>query len=111
MGIDIFLEWDGMTENEIHDGYVGESYHGEPYATKFMFAEGFTSDNQTFVITAEQLRSRLLETKRIALERAKKLYGQSEQEANEELESFDQFVDTFEQKERQGLNPRIVVSY
>ena len=53
MGIDIYAEWDGMSEAEKtaqitgfsaehgHVGYLREAYHGEPYATKVLVPEAF----------------------------------------------------------------------
>src|ERR1051326_1589275 len=51
MGIDIYAQWHGQTKEEEtaqitgfstvrgHVGYLRESYHGEPYATKHLCAE------------------------------------------------------------------------
>lgn len=53
MGIDIYLEWDGMTEDERkvrctgfdttagNVGYLREAYHGAPYATETLVFEAF----------------------------------------------------------------------
>lgn len=53
MGIDIYLKWDGMTEDEKQAQYTGfditagrvgclrEAYHGEPYATRVFVPEAF----------------------------------------------------------------------
>lgn len=53
MGIDIYAEWDGMTEAEHdaqltgfsvehgHVGYLREAYHGEPYTTKVLVPGAF----------------------------------------------------------------------
>lgn len=54
MGIDVYLEWDGMSkaENEAQCtgfatagavGYLREAYHGGPYATRFLFREHWGS--------------------------------------------------------------------
>jgi hypothetical protein len=71
MGIDIYLEWDGMAEEEknaqatgfsVTSGYVGylrEAYHGGPYATKILCRESFESETCRAAIPAEILRERL----------------------------------------------------
>lgn len=53
MGIDIYMEWDGMTEDERKAritgfdttagsvGYLREAYHGEPYATDTLVFDAF----------------------------------------------------------------------
>ena len=53
MGIDIYMTWDGMTEDEKHAqytgfsttsgnmGYLREAYHGGPYATETLVPEAF----------------------------------------------------------------------
>jgi hypothetical protein len=55
MGIDIYLRWQGMTEEERaaqragysvvygHVGYLREAYHGEPYGTRVLVPEAFES--------------------------------------------------------------------
>lgn len=71
MGIDIYLQWDGMTEEDKQRqytgmsttsgevGYLRESYHGGPYATKILCREAFESDNCEAEISAATLRERL----------------------------------------------------
>lgn len=53
MGIDIYMNWDGMTEDEKQAqytgfsttsgdvGYLREAYHGGPYATETLLPEAF----------------------------------------------------------------------
>jgi hypothetical protein len=53
IGIDVYLNWDGATEEEQaaqitgfsiahgHVGYLREAYHGEPYATRVLLPESF----------------------------------------------------------------------
>ena len=53
MGIDIYMTWDDMTEDEVEDqftgfdttagsaGYLREAYHGEPYATEVLVPDAF----------------------------------------------------------------------
>lgn len=72
MGIDIYLEWDGMTEDEKEAqatgfsvtsgnvGYLREAYHGGPYATKILCREAFENEETCRAeIPAATLRERL----------------------------------------------------
>jgi hypothetical protein len=72
MGIDIYLEWPGMTEEERKKqvetlwsldggkvGYLREAYHGQPYATQILVREAFESDSCQAEIPAAVLRERM----------------------------------------------------
>jgi hypothetical protein len=71
MGIDIYLEWDGMDEEEKiaqatgfsitagDVGYLREAYHGGPYATRILVREAFESDDCRAEIPAAIMRERL----------------------------------------------------
>jgi len=71
MGIDIYLEWDGQTEEDRKKmctgfsttsgavGYLREAYHGGPYATQILLREAFESDDCRAQIPAVVLRERL----------------------------------------------------
>jgi hypothetical protein len=71
MGIDIYLEWDGQTEEDQKKmctgfsttsgavGYLREAYHGGPYATKILLREAFESEDGKAEIPAAVLRERL----------------------------------------------------
>lgn len=71
MGIDIYLEWDGMEEEEKsaqatgfsttsgNVGYLREAYHGGPYATRILVREAFEAENCRAQIPAETMRERL----------------------------------------------------
>jgi hypothetical protein len=71
MGIDIYLEWDGQTEEDTRKmatgfsttsgdvGYLREAYHGGPYATQILLREAFESENCRAQIPAAALRERL----------------------------------------------------
>lgn len=71
MGIDIYLKWDGMTEDDKQKqytgmsttsgdvGYLREAYHGGPYATKILCREAFEAENCEAEIPAAVLRERL----------------------------------------------------
>jgi hypothetical protein len=123
MGIDVYLEWDTQTESESkaqftgfdttkgNVGYLREAYHGGPYVTKFLFKEAWYNEEGICRITAMELKLRLPRAKRLAFQRAEEVYGQSEKEATEQVKAFEDFVNMFEQKEMQGLNPYVYVSY
>lgn len=71
MGIDIYLRWQGMDEEDEKKqytgmdttagnvGYLRESYHGGPYATKILVREAFEADDAKAEIPAAVLRERL----------------------------------------------------
>lgn len=71
MGIDIYLEWDGMEEEEksAQDtgfsitagaaGYLREAYHGGPYATRILVREAFEAEDCRAQIPAAIMRERL----------------------------------------------------
>ncbi len=71
MGIDIYMKWDGMTEEDEkqqytgmntlagNTGYLREAYHGGPYATKILCRESFESETCEAQIPAAILRERL----------------------------------------------------
>jgi hypothetical protein len=71
MGIDIYLEWDGMEEEEKkaqatgfsimsgNVGYLREAYHGGPYATRILVREAFEADDCRAAIPAAVMRERL----------------------------------------------------
>ena len=81
MGIDIYAQWRGMTKankqaqitgfsvTSGHVGYLREAYHGEPYATKALVPEAFSSDNGKAEIAAALLRERLPAVLRLVAER------------------------------------------
>lgn len=72
MGIDIYLEWAGMTEEDKKTqiekiwsldgggaGYLREAYHGEPYATHILVREAFEAEDCKAEIPAEVMRERM----------------------------------------------------
>jgi hypothetical protein len=73
MGIDIYLKWDGQSEQEKRGqftgfstragnvGYLREAYHGGPYATKILVREAFEAENYQADIPAAVMRARLTE--------------------------------------------------
>lgn len=71
MGIDIYLEWEDMEEQEKEAqatgfsitsgnvGYLREAYHGGPYATRILVREAFDSEDCRAQIPASIMRERL----------------------------------------------------
>src|ERR1700732_2798969 len=88
MGIDIYAEWTGMSDAEKkaqatgfsvehgHVGYLREAYHGEPYATKVLVPEAFETGRAP--ISADTLWERLGDTLKIAEQREREIYGETD---------------------------------
>jgi hypothetical protein len=121
MGIDIYAEWDGMTERERHaqitccsvlHGYVGylrEAYHGEPYATKVLVPEAF--EELRVQIHAATLQSRLPAVLVVAEARERKLYGTTDPAKIERvLKSFRDFVALCARKEAETGEPCLIIA-
>lgn len=121
MGIDIYAEWDGMTEAEKaaqitgcsvehgHVGYLREAYHGEPYATKVLVPEAF--EESRVHIYAETLRDRLPATLIIAEQREREIYDVTDQvEINRVLKSYSDFVELCAQKEAETGEPCLIIA-
>ena len=126
MGIDIYAVWKGQTEAEKtaqygcafssvggHTGYLREAYHGVPYATKFLCREAFESATCRAPISAEVLHARLPETLRLAEERERQVYEETDEHEIELVrQSFRDFVALCEAKEQETGEPvAIVASY
>jgi len=126
MGIDIYVEWKGQTEEEKeaqitgcsikhgHVGYLRESYHGEPYATHYLVAEAFDSDDAQAQIPASVLRKRLPKTIQLAKERLRTVYSRQGPIADDEpaVKSFTDFVELCERIEAETGEPvTIIASY
>jgi len=90
MGIDIYAEWDGMSEAESasqmtgfsvdhgHVGYLREAYHGGPYVTKYLVAEAFECDEATAEIPARVMRRRLPAAVLMSMYRQAKVYSDAD---------------------------------
>lgn len=125
MGIDIYARWKRQTEKEkkaqltgfsVVHGYVGylrEAYHGEPYATKYLVREAFESGNGEAQIPATVLRERLPHTLDLVRERELRVYHETDEEQiNNVVKSFTDFVELCEEKERETGKPvTIIASY
>ena len=125
MGIDIYMRWDNMTEEEKdarytgfdiasgHTGYLREAYHGEPYATRELVPEAFASDapEEGASIPCKVLRGRLPKTLQLHIKRQWDVYKEDVNWESPSAESFTAFVELAERMETAGKNPTIVASY
>ena len=124
MGIDIYLDWDGMTEADKQARYVGgyditigntgylrEAYHGSPYATQYLLQEAFQSGNGEAHIPANILRERLFDAVRLHIKRHKELYNEDINFESPSAESIICFVELAERLEKAGKNPKVIASY
>jgi len=122
MGIDIYAEWDGMSDAEKNAqatfwlsadhgnvGYLREAYHGEPYATKVLVPECFETGRAS--IPAATLRERLPETLEIAERRERELYDETDPEAIRlVLKSYRDFVELCASKEDETGEPCLIIA-
>ena len=104
MGIDIYMRWDGMTEEDrdkqitgfdatVGDvGYLREAYHGGPYATRYLVEEAFEDGADDVHIPAKELRKRLPLTKDIVIQRARDVYKEELTEDDAVVKAFEDFV-------------------
>ena len=132
MGIDMYLRWQGQTDDERkaqytgyrvdhgHVGYLREAYHGGPYATRALAPEAFedtdgSCDDQGYDIgiriPASTLRSRLEAVCDMVLLRAAKVYGETLTLDSPEVRAFIDFVEMYERLEREGKEPHVSASY
>jgi hypothetical protein len=114
MGIDIYMRWDGITEQEKqsqltgfsvtsgHLGYLREAYHGGPYATKKLVPEAFEAEDAGYEaqISAELMRARLPEVIETCLHREQHVYGKTNVTKDSPIAlAFVQFVELAEKQE------------
>lgn len=121
MGLDIYLRWNGQTEEEKskqytgystvhgHVGYLREAYHGGPYATLVLCGCKETEEDGKR-IRASKLRKNLPRALAAAKERAKKVYSEELTDDSPVLKSFVDFVELAERLEADGKNPRVEIS-
>lgn len=120
MGIDIYARWHGQTDGERdaqHEawmnvdagalGYLREAYHGAPYATGYLFAEAF-QDGDGATIPLSVLRERLPKALELVEERERKLYQSDEKDIAERKQSFIDFIELCERKERETGKPVVI---
>jgi len=121
MGIDIYAEWNGITEAEQeaqitgfsieqgHVGYLREAYHGEPYATKVLVPEAFETGRAP--ISAAVLDARLPATLEAAERREREVYEETDAEAIERvLKSYRDFVALCARKEVETGEPCLIIA-
>jgi hypothetical protein len=125
MGIDIYATWPEQTFEEqeaqskawLSDGggsigYLREAYHGEPYPSRHLVAEAFDSPDGV-TIAIETLRKRLPETLKLAEERERTVYNETDEAAVKRVvKQYSDFVDFCEKVERStGQPPDIIASW
>ena len=122
MGIDVYLKWKGMTEDDRdaqitgfstthgHVGYLREAYHGEPYATRHLLPEAFESEDGSAKIAASVLRERLPHTLELAEKRERTIYKGSDEDVQACCKSFSDFVELCERKEAETGEPMTIVA-
>lgn len=125
MGIDVYLSWDGMTEEEEKArytgfdvwkgnlGYLREAYHGNPYATHVLISESWESQPEDgFVISNAELMERMSEVLKAVMERCVDVYKEDDMfSIYKSMKSFADFVMLHGEKEKEGKHPKITISY
>jgi hypothetical protein len=126
MGIDIYARWERNLSAEVIEevkawwsghaddvAYLREGYHGGPYATRHLVPEVFDIESGRAFISAALLRERLPETLRLAEEREREVYGETDAETIERvLQDYRDFVELCERAENEtGWPVEIVASY
>lgn len=124
MGIDIYMNWDGMTEEDKqaqyqgfsiehgHVGYLREAYFkSDHYVTKFLVKEAFESDDGSAEIPASILRQRLPMAIKLHMLREKIAYDLDVNEDDPSTKSFTDFVELAEKLESEGKTVKITASY
>lgn len=123
MGIDVYLRWDGQTQEEKqaqytgfstwhgHVGYLRESYHGGPYATKVLIPEGWVDEKaESVVVESSVLESRLPDVLDASRKRSLDIYQEKLDNDDPVLRSFIDFVALHKRLESEGKNPKIIIS-
>jgi len=125
MGIDIYMRWKGITEEEKkgqitgfstehgHAGYLREAYHGAPYATKILVPEAFDSETGEAQIESWVLETRMLPAMRAALARERTIYRNEKADVSAPaVQSIQNFILLAKQKEEETGEPvTIIASY
>ena len=123
MGIDIYMRWDGMTEEDRDKqitgfdatkgdvGYLREASHGQIFATQYLVKEAFEEGADEVHIPAKELRKRLPLTKEIVIQRFRDVYKEEIEEDNAFVKAFEDFVKLSEALEEEGRKPTIYASY
>ena len=123
MGIDIYMRWDGMTEEDRDKqitgfdatkgdvGYLREASHGQIFATQYLVKEAFEEGADEVHIPAKELRKRLPLTKEIVIQRFRDVYKEEIEEDNAFVKAFEDFGKLSEALEEEGRKPTIYASY
>ena len=124
MGIDIYLRWELITEEETeaqycgfditkgHLGYLREAYNGDPYPSKILMPESFESGGEPVYIPASTLVERLPATVKAAIERETTVYKGEGVDANTpSVQSYIDFVLKAVRLEAEGHKPMIINSH
>lgn len=121
MGIDVYMRWPGQTETEKaaqytgfslvsgHVGYLREAYHGEPYATRLLVPEAFTSAVSEAQIPSVLLRERLPAVEATVAVRHRTLYADTVEEIERYQQSYRDFVALAEQHEHALGEPVTII--
>lgn len=141
MGIDIYAEWGDESFHDRADrevgrpdykadretakkqsaliysganGYLRESYHGRPYATREFVREAFEAKDATARIPASVLMGRLEKAAADTIQRYREVYD-CEPRSEETLWQMRQFADfarkVAEIERETGVTPNIIASY
>jgi hypothetical protein len=130
MGIDIYLKWTNQTPEEAEAqykgtieeasraGYLRESYHGGPYATKVLFPELFgllpdedddlgveVDDQWSSRYPASVLEARLPKALATVIERCKVVYKEELTEDDPFVQAYVNFVALARRKEAETGEP------
>lgn len=123
MGIDIYMRWELITEEQVEAqfrgfditiggrGYLREAYHGEPYATMELVPEAFKAHGEPVHIPAATLRERLPKVMKAAMRRERDIYRQEVNEDSPAVRSFVEFVELAERLEAEGQAPTVRASF
>ena len=123
MGIDIYMRWDGMTEEDRDKqitgfdatkgdvGYLREASHGQIFATQYLVKEAFEEGADEVHIPAKELRKRLPLTKEIVIQRFRDVYKEEIEEDNVFVKAFEDFVKLSEALEEEGRKPTVYASF
>lgn len=115
MGIDIYLTdhkcADTMEENafKCQRAYIRESYHGDIFPSRTFLPESFDGD---VIVSYDQLKARLADTVKLAIERAQKTYNLDNiDEIQEVIKPYFDFLDEVANIEGEGKEAWVANSY
>jgi len=116
MGINVYLKPESLViaqEKQYSPGfYIRESYGLQPYPSQYLFSECFKNNSCSFNYTYELLKSRLLKTLNLAIERMNNdnsLYETDEIKFI--FDSYIKFVENIKKYESKGIKCKVTISY